>query len=189
MLFRHGGSLACAAVAQLLVIGIPATEGQEAAGSFEQLRSRVSVGDDVFVADVTGREVRGTVIDLSASSLALAVEADRMEFLEPDVETVSRRDSRWNGTLWGLGAGAVLGTLLDRTLVGEYGREDISVGESASFIATAAGLGAGIGFAVDALVRGRHVLYARPPSTTGMVSVLPVWRPARGGILVTLRLR
>jgi molybdopterin-binding protein len=179
--------LGCAVAAQLLILGVSITEGQEAAGSFEQLRSRVSVGDHVIVADGRGREVRGAITDLSASSLTLIVGKDRMEFFEADVETVSRRDSRWNGTFWGLGAGAVLGALIDRSLVEEYGRQDIQVGESVEFIATAAGIGAGIGFTVDALIKGRRVIYVRPPSTRGKASVSPMWGAARRGILVSLR--
>ena len=42
---------------------------------------------------------------------------------------------------------------VERGLVKEYGREDIGVGESVEFIAGAAGVGAGIGFVVDAMIR------------------------------------
>jgi hypothetical protein len=147
----------------------------------------MSVGDNVIVADVMGREVRGTITDISASSLVLVVGKDRIEFLEGDVETVSRRDSRWNGTLWGLGAGAVLGALLDQRLVDEYGREDIQVGESVAFIVEASGIGAGVGFAVDPLITGRRVIYLRSPSTRGTASVSPMWGPSRRGILVSMR--
>jgi hypothetical protein len=188
VLFRNHTLLSCAVAAQLFVLGVSTTEGQEVAGSFEQLRSRVSVGDNVIVADVMGREVRGTITDLSVSSLGLIVGKDRMEFFEADVETVSRRDSRWNGTLWGLGGGAVLGALIDKGLVEEYGREDIQVGESVAFIAEAAGIGAGIGFAVDALIKRRRVIYLRPASTGGKASVWPMWGAARRGILLSLRL-
>jgi hypothetical protein len=174
-------------VAQLFVLGVSIAEGQELAGSFEQLRSRVSVGDNVIVADVMGREVRGTITDISVSSLVLVVGKDRIEFVEADVETVSRRDSRWNGTLWGLGTGAVLGALMDKGLVEEYGREDIQVGESVAFIVEASGIGAGVGFAVDALIKGRRVVYMRSPSTRGTASVSPMWGPSRRGILVSLR--
>jgi hypothetical protein len=134
-----------------------------------------------------GREVRGTITDLSVSSLVLAVGKDRIELLASDIETVSRRDSRWNGTLWGLGAGAVLGALLDKGLVEEYGREDIQVGESVVFIAESAGIGAGIGFAVDGLIKGRRVVYSRPRSTREKARVSPLWGPSRRGVLVSMR--
>ena len=105
-----------------------------------------------------------------------------------DVETVSRRDSRWNGTLWGLAAGGVLGALLDRSLVEEYGRDDISPGSSLSLVATAAGIGAGIGFGIDAMIKGRRVIYSKPrPPVDGNATVLPMWRSSRKGVLVSLR--
>jgi hypothetical protein len=81
--------------------------------------------------------------------------------------------------LWGLGAGVVLGASLDRSLVNEYGRDDISRGASVAFIATAAGIGAGIGFVVDALIRGREVIYSKPRATA---TVLPMLGTRRKGI-------
>jgi hypothetical protein len=173
-------SLAHAAVLPLLLLGVSIAESQDVAGSLEQLRSRVKVGDEVTVTDMTGREMQGTIAELSSLSLALMVGKTRTEFAEADVETVSRRDSRWNGTLWGLGVGAVLGAGLDRSLVKYYGRDDISTGSSVGSIATAAAIGAGIGFAVDAMIKGRRVIYSRPStSTTRRGTVLPMWGPRR----------
>ena len=174
--------------AVLLLLGVSVTEAQERAGSFEQLRSRVTAGDEVTVTDVMGRETHGRILELSSSSLVLVANKTRTEFVEPDVETVSQRDSRWNGTLWGLGVGGVLGVLLDRSLVDEYGRDDISAGSSVSFIATAAGIGAGIGFAVDAMLKGQRVIYSRPPtSITKHTTVLPMWSTRRQAIVVVLQ--
>ena len=188
-MFHNQKSLGCAAVLLLPLFGVSIAEGQEVASSFEQLRSRVSVGDKVTVTDVMGREMQGTIADLSSSSLALVVGKTQTEFFEADVETVSRRDSRWNGTLWGLGLGGVLGATLDKSLVEEYGRDDISSGSSVAFIATAAGIGAGIGFAVDAMIKGRRVIYSRPrTSMRRNATLLPMWGTRRKGIFVSLRL-
>ena len=88
----------------------------------------------------------------------------------------------------GLGVGGVLGGLLDRSLVDEYGRDDISAGSSVSFIATAAGIGAGIGFVVDAMLKGQRVIYSRPPtSITKHTTVLPMWGTRRQAIVVVLQ--
>ena len=187
MVFHYQKSLRYAAVLPLL-LGASVAESQEVGGSFAHLRLQVTVGDNVTVTDVMGREMQGTIAELSASSLALTVGKTRTEFVEADVETVSRRDSRWNGTLWGLGAGAVVGALLDRSLVDEYGRDDISSASSAAFVATAAGIGAGVGFAVDALIKGRRVIYSRPrTSKGGNATVWPVWQPDRKSVVVSLR--
>ena len=188
MLFDHYTSLSCIVLVLLFVLGVSITEGQEVAGSFEQLQPRASVGDQVTVTDVTGREVRGTITQLSLSSLTLLLGQTKTEFFEAEIETISRRDSRWNGTLWGLGVGGVLGAWVDRGLVKEYGREDISVGESVEFIAGAAGVGAGIGFVVDAMIRGRRLIYSRAQtSIKGNTTALPMWGSRRKAIFVLLR--
>jgi hypothetical protein len=188
MLFDRYTSLSCIIVVLLFVLGVSITEGQEIAGSFEQLQPRASVGDHVTVTDVTGREVRGTITQLSFSSLTLLVGQSKTDFFEAEVETISVRDSRWNGTVWGLGVGGVLGAWVDRGLVKEYGREDISVGESVKFIAGAAGVGAGIGFGVDAMIRGRRLIYSRAQkSIQGNTTVLPTWGSRRKAIFVLLR--
>jgi hypothetical protein len=73
-------------------------------------------------------------------------------------------------------------------LVEEYGRDDISLASSVSFVATGAAIGAGVGFGVDAMIKGRRVIYSRPrPSTGGNAMLLPLWRPHRKGVLVSLR--
>jgi hypothetical protein len=183
MLDNHK-SLGCTAVLLLLVVGVSMTEAQEVAGSFEQLRSLVRVGDRVTVTDVMGREMQGTIAELSSSSLALVVGTTQTEFFEADLESVSQRDSRWNGTLWGLAVGAVLGAALEKSLVDEYGRDDIGYG---SVVVPFAGIGVGVGFAVDAMIKGRRVVYSMPRTSTRDATISPVWNTRRKGILVSLR--
>lgn len=171
-------------VVAILLFGGSITEAQGTGDSLEHLHRRVATGDTVTVTDASGHETQGTIVAISTSSLALLAGKNRMEFGDADVETISRRDPRWNGTLWGIGAGGVLGTLVDRSLVNEYGRDDISRGASAAFIATAVGIGAGIGFVVDALIRGQQVIYSKPRTTT---RILPIWGIQRKGISLSLR--
>jgi hypothetical protein len=186
-MFTHR-STAATIVTLLLALSVSTVEGQQVAGSFEQLRARVAVGDTVTVIDVQGRETSGTITDLSVSSLTLMMDRAEKEFLEADVERVSRRDSRWNGTLWGLGVGGVLGAWADHGLVDEYGREDISVGESVEFIAVAAAVGAGIGFAVDALIGGKQLLYSRSGNSMRRdATIVPTVSGRRRGIFLSVR--
>jgi hypothetical protein len=175
--------LSCAAVPLLLVLDASMTEAQDVASSFEQLRSLVRVGDSVTVTDVMGREMQGTIAELSSSSLALTAYGTRTDFSEGDLETVSQRDSRWNGTFWGLAVGAGLGALFEKSLVDEYGRDDIDYG---SGVVPFAAIGAGIGFAVDAMIKGRRVLYAKSRTST-RATVAPLWSAQRKEILVSLR--
>jgi hypothetical protein len=182
------GLLGCALLTLLLLLAASIAHGQPAAQTFDQLRSRIAVGETVTVTDVKGRDTRGTLAELSSASLALMVGGTRTEFFEADVETVSKRDSRWNGTLWGLGVGGLIGVVLDRSFVDEYGREDISVGSSVAFVAFAAGIGAASGFGIDSLIKGRRLLYTRP-RTSSSVRVLPVWNPERMAIVASLEWR
>lgn len=180
----------CATLLLILAVGVPITgEAQEVASSLDDLRELVGVGDNVMVTDLQGRQTQGRIVGISSSSLGLIVGGVRTDFAEDALDTVSRRDSRWNGTLWGLGVGGVLGAWLDRGLVKEYGREDIDVCESVAFIVEAAGVGAGIGFAVDALIKGRRLVYSRSQvSMRRSVTLLPMWVSGRKGVYVSLRL-
>jgi hypothetical protein len=184
IMFDNHRWLSCAAVPLLLVVGVSMTKAQDVAGSFEQLRELVRVGDKVTVTDVQGREMQGSIAEVSSSSLGLVVGGNRTDFSETDLDTVSRRDSRWNGTLWGLAVGAALGAWFEKGLADEYGRDDIGYGE---MVVPFAGLGAGIGFAVDAMIKGRRPIYARARSSTKNTTVSPVCNIQRKGIFVSLR--
>lgn len=159
---------------------------QDVASSFEQVRELVKPGDNVVVVDLHGRSTRGTVVEITSSAIVLIAGATRVDIPEADLATIGRPDSRWTGALWGLGIGAALGVWIDRGLVKEYGREDIGAGESAAFIAQAAGIGAGIGFIVDALVKGQRLIYSSARASTG-ATFAPVWTRKRKGVLVSLR--
>jgi hypothetical protein len=72
--------------------------------------------------------------------------------------------------------------------VNEYGREDISVGESVEFIAMAAAVGAGIGFAADALIRGNQLLYSRSGNSMRRdAAIVPIVSGRRRGIFLSVR--
>jgi hypothetical protein len=183
-MFDSQRSVGWVAVIVLTITAVSTTEAQEDVGSFQDLGSLISVGDRVAITDLTGRATEGSLIALSASGLALMVDGTRVEFAGTDVETVSRRDSRWSGTLWGLGIGGALGASFERALAGEYGRDDIGYG---SALVPFAAIGAGIGFGVDALIKGERIIYSRSHTSPTSVSVSPMWNPSRKGIRVSVR--
>jgi hypothetical protein len=183
MLDDHG-CMTCTTVLLVLAVVVPATEAQGVAHSLDQLRQLVTVGDKVIVTDLQGRETHGRIAEISSSSLGLIVGGARTDFAETDLDTVGQRDSRWNGTLWGLAIGAALGLSLEKSFANEYGRDEIGYG---SVVLSFAGLGAGIGFAVDAIKRGRRIVYARAGSATTNATVVPIWTMQRKGILLSLR--
>jgi hypothetical protein len=184
-MFDDHKRFSCATLAVVLAVGIPiTTEAQEVASSLDELRQLVRVGDTVSVTDLQGRQTQGRIAEISSSSLGLMVGETRTDFSEDDLDTVSRRDSRWNGTLWGLAVGAAIGVSFEKGLADEYGREDIGYG---SVVVPFAGLGAGVGFAVDAMIKGRRIIYTSRASATKNATVAPVWNSRRKGIFVSLR--
>lgn len=183
-MFEDRKWLTCTTVLLVLVVGVPTTGAQEVAHSLDQLSPLVRVGDRVIVTDQQGRETQGTIAEISSASLGLIVSGTRTDFSEADLDTVGRRDSRWNGTLLGLAVGATIGIWFEKGLADEYGRDDISYG---SVVVPFAGLGAGIGFAVDAMIKGRRIIYTRAGSSTRNATVAPVWNIRRKGIFVSLQ--
>ena len=176
--------LNCTTVLLFLAVGASSTEAQETADSLDQLRHLVQVGDHGTLMDVQGHEMQGTIAEISPLSLGLIVGETRVDFAGTDLETVSRRDSRWNSTLWGLAGGAAFGAWAEKGLAGEYGRGGVGYG---SVVLPFAGLGAGIGFFTDAMVRGQHVIYARAPDFANNTLISPIWSSRRKGVSASLR--
>lgn len=170
-----------------LFITLPAAaSAQELAGSFEQLRVLVKAGDTVRVTDATGEELRGTITDLSSSSLSLRVGSTRRTFLENDVTAIHQRrnDSLANGARWGFVVGAALGVLGGITIATEYEN-----GGGVAFIPILGlvygSIGAGAGAGIDAMNRSEQPIYARraAPSKAG---VRPGLTLRRSGFLASV---
>ncbi len=150
------------ALAALGVVAILTSAGpvgaQELAGTFDQLRVLVKAGDRIRVVDTSGVDIRGTIADIGASSLAVMSEGTRRDLAERDIATIHQRrpDSLANGALWGFGIGAGLG------LAGGIALSDLgSAAIVPIFTLLYGGIGAGIGTGLDAMVSAERVIYAR----------------------------
>ena len=145
-----------------LLIALPAAaSAQELAGSFEQLRVLVKPGDTVRVTDGAGEDVRGTITDVSSSSLALRVGGTRRTFLETDIAAIHQRrnDSLANGAKWGFIVGASLGVLGGIAIAREY--ESGGGGAFIPILGVVYGsIGAGAGAGIDAMHRSDQVIFA-----------------------------
>jgi hypothetical protein len=176
------------AICLALLATLPATAGQaqELAGSFDQLRVLVKTGDKVRVTDSRGQDVRGSIADVSSSSLALTVGGTRRTFLEADIAAVHQRrnDSLANGARWGFVVGAGLGLLAGITIATEY---DGSSGTALIPILGFAygGIGAGAGAGVDAMHSSERAIYARRGAASKM-SLRPILTADRKGVLASL---
>jgi hypothetical protein len=177
-----------ARIAALIVLAAGSAEAQELAGTFDQLRVLVKPGDTLTIVDNSGQRAQGKLLSLSASSLELTVSGAKRQFLSTEINTIEKRgpDSLKNGALIGLGIGAGFGAA---ALIAVAADDEFVDG---GFVAVAAvlyaGIGAGIGTGVDALIEGRRVIYARSMSSRATLSLTPMLSGPRKGVLVSLRL-
>jgi hypothetical protein len=172
-----------------LVLGLSlpiSASAQELAGSFDQLRVLVKPGDTVRVTDGTGEDVRGTITNLTPSSIALRSGGATRTFLETDITAIHQRrnDSLANGAKWGFVIGAGLGVLGGIAIAREY-----ESGGGVSFIPILGlvygSIGAGAGAGIDAMSPSEQAIYARrgAPSKAG---VRPGLTLRRSGVLASV---
>ena len=180
-------SLASSVTFFVLLLATFATAGQaqELAGSFDQLRVLVKTGDKVRVTDSRGQDVRGSIADVSSSSLALTVGGSRRTFLEADIAAIHQRrnDSLANGAKWGFVIGAGLGVLGGITIASEYDEGGAVFIPILGLVYGAMGAGAGAG--IDAMHRGEQPIYAARRAST-KVALRPILTAGRKGVLASL---
>ncbi len=162
-----------------------AGQAQELAGSFDQLRVLVKTGDKVRVTDSRGQDVRGSIADVSSSSLALTVGGTRRTLLEADIAAIHQRrnDSLANGARWGFVVGAGLGVLGGITIASEYDEGGAVFIPILGLVYGAMGAGAGAG--IDAMHSSERAIYARRGAASKM-SLRPILTADRKGVLASL---
>ena len=162
--------------------------------SFSELQLIVKLGDSITITDATGRSAKGSLVALSASTLVMLEDGRRRELREHEVSAISQRrpDSLRNGAWWGLGAGAVSGFFISGLAsasanIWEGPDAGVSAGDVAIGTVLMAGIGTGVGMAIDALIKGDHVIYARK-SAPVTVAIAPFMAPGRKGIAVAFHI-
>ncbi|MEO7189498.1 MAG: hypothetical protein ABI051_00430 [Vicinamibacterales bacterium] len=157
---------------------------QELASSFNQLRVLVRAGDTLVITDGRGRELRGQLNQLAATSLELLVGGTTQTLTEQDVRTIrqKRPDSLANGAKWGLGVGAAFGGLAGIALAGEIG-----AGQVPAVVLIYGALGTAAGVGIDALRSSAEIIYSRPPTGSARVSVSPLMGPRGHGVRLSIR--
>jgi hypothetical protein len=176
-----------AGVGLLLCAGAARVEAQGVASSFDQLTVLVKPGDKVTVVDVTGRETSGRIGTLSRDALILVTPAGPRQLGEVEVATISQRrgDSLKNGAI----IGAVAGTGYFLTAVAIFSRVsdggDMIVPAAVVSGLMCAGLGAGIGVGIDALILRRQTIFQKTAGGS-RISASPVFGRGRRGAAVTV---
>jgi hypothetical protein len=154
-----------------------AASAQEPVSSFDALAGRIHAGQQISVTDTSGREVHGRLERLSGDEIVLKADG-LVRFAGSDVRRVRARDrdSLKNGTLFGLVAGAGVGTAWCIGAIADDSG-DINAGiECTEGFTVMPGLGALIGLAFDAVIPGktRVVYQASPPAAASGASLMVV---------------
>lgn len=179
-------AIAAAAFAFVLVPGFVC--GQEPVKAFDQLNTRLKVGDKIVVTDASGSERPGKIVAISPSALTLDRDGGRT-FTASDVQLVQERerDSLKNGALIGLASGLALGGIAAADCASGY----CEFSPAGVFLIAGGfygGVGAAIGAGIDALIPGkRRVVYRAPDSKpVTRVLVTPVITPRTKGVALSV---
>ena len=173
------------AVTALAILLVPVlVRAQEPVKAFDQLNTRLRVGDKVLVTDARGEEHKGKILELSTSALAL--DSGRVRTLSAsEVRVIQewQRDSLKNGALIGLATGAGL-ALTGIVWICHY--EECEWNASAAVaVGVYAGIGAAIGTGIDALIPGRKRVVYRAGEASARVSLTPVITPNRKAVALS----
>jgi hypothetical protein len=164
------------ALAALLVVIRPAlAAAQTLVSSFDQIGTRIRVGDEIRVTDGQGQDVRGLFVSVASTSLILDTHGARLRLRTDDISQVKLyyKDPGWDGALYGAVTGAA--GLLALAYAGD---PEMATDPEAlpRLVALGAGGGALVGFIIDTLHRGQRTVFVRPPAAKAgsVLSVVPV---------------
>lgn len=176
-----------------LVIAYAASSfAQAPVESFAQLPEVLEVGTMVYVQEETGVRTKGKIRDLSPASLTLfTVDGHRQErsFPADRVARISRVDSRLNGFLIGLTAGAAPGAMLGHGFTTYCENESVHCPAApAIFGATFGLIGGWIGFNIDGAINGQTLVFRRAgPTEAAKVHFAPALTDRSTGARVSIR--
>ncbi len=148
--------------------------------TFEDLGLRVDLGDQAHIGLPGGGRFSGRVVDLTRDAIEIESSAGRRRFAAAEVGRVEvSGDSLRNGAVIGFVSGALFGGLFASGF-----SDHLTAGEVVGSAAIFGGVGAGIGLGIDALIRGKTLVYrAAPPRA----SLVPVITPRAVGLTAAFR--
>lgn len=156
--------------------------GQLPAATEEHLEAALTPGLTAWITDATGREERIRIVAVSNGIVTIASDGSTRRLRTSEVVRVQVRhsDSVLNGALIGAGAAVAAGLFLcTLTESWENCRDDVGP------MLRIAGIGAGAGIAVDALIRGRRTIYPAPAGSLGF-QVAPILSRRATGFRVSV---
>jgi hypothetical protein len=172
------------AAAILIATSAPAA-AQELASSFDQLRVLVKAGDFLTVTDASGRKIVGSLTELTPTTLAIAARDGQARFAEGDVLTIRQRRTGdlAKGAKWGFAVGGGIGLLGALAIASEC---DECVGMGLAVAGFYAAAGAGIGVFVAGAQSHHPVIFSRPRTSAGGLTVTPLVAHQRRGVVLSL---
>ena len=173
---RHTGEMSARqALITVVVAGVLVAAGavpsmaQVATPTFDDLRAEGHEREIVYVTDQGGTKVKGGVIEISSTTIALLVKGDSREWPTTDVSSVTQRHRHaGRGAVIGLAFGALYGAIL---AIADPAKGGVK-GDDVLFVTAFWGsIGGGAGAAIGAAIRTERVLYAAPSSSAQVFSL------------------
>ena len=164
----------------LAAVAVTASIADAQPVTFDRLALQLNQGDSVIVTHSDGRRLRGRIVDLSASTLALQIDGLRRDLDGSDISVIRHRerDSLTNGAAIGFASGVAI-------IVGLARIGDLSAAGFMYLSSLFGAAGAGIGAGLDAMHQEPRVVYRAAPSNRRL-AVSPVVSPERQGVSVSL---
>jgi hypothetical protein len=155
--------------AALIVAATPSVSAQ-GKRPFEDLGRYLEAGDTVFVVERTQGASSGVVSRITSGELFVFVSGQERRLTKEDVAWIERSpDPVWDGAISGLLVGAAWGVVMAGfAAAGPSGPDPLLL-----FFAFS-GAGAAAGAAVDASIRGKIVVYGKPPGYSFLRRPVPV---------------
>jgi len=162
-----------------------ALAAQEPARSLEELRSRpgAAAGESVQIIDSSGATIKGKIAEITNNSLTLTVDSNSRVMTESAIKEIRYRpkDSLWNGTLFGILAGAGVGWAMVANTCGND--TECAFYAGLAFIPVSIGGGAAAGAIIDWRMRRTETIFKNPTvSHTGGLKISPILTKSEKGI-------
>ena len=178
----------CWVMTIVLIALLAATSANAQTGS-QRIADLLKANQRISVIDEAGREIDGRVDGIGHDSFGLMIDGRRIDMRFDDVVRIDHpKDGLGNGAWIGFAVGAgstLLSLALNPVCKGVEGPcSRPSFGMSAWAIAGTGAAGAGVGAAIDALIRREPTIYTRGARPRAIVDVAPaVGRGMRGAVV------
>ena len=154
-----------------VVAAVSVAAAQEAVSAFPDLQRILKAGDTITVSDISGASLKGSLIELTASSLVLQVGATERTYSQTEVVHIRQRyfDSLVNGALIGAGVGAAVAAIALSHCTTDLGCSDMA----GPFLGLSMGVGLGMGLGLDALQADERIVFDRTSGQRARVRLAP----------------